>query len=111
MFRLSFSIVMVRNFGCEIKKFLKNMGESGRGRMNRNCIASSLFGETNTFMFSSIIHDILNLHQPLFDSFVSKLHHLNKVKHCKFVNSYQVTRTKISTVVKFYYWGCNLIGI
>ena len=76
--------------------------------MTSNCIVSSLFGETNTFIFSSIIHDILNLHQPLFDSFMSKLHHLSMVKHCKFVCYYQVRMMMISTVVKFYYRGLQL---
>ena len=107
MIRLSFSTIIVQNFGCEIQKFLKKKGESGSGRMISNCIASSLFGDTNTFMFSSIIHDILNLHQPLFDSFMSKLHHFSMVRHCNFVCYYQVTRTKMSTVVKFIYRGCN----
>ena len=63
------------------KNFLKEKGESGRGRMTSNCIAFSLFEETKTFMFSSIIHDILNFHEPLFDSFMSKLLPLNMVKH------------------------------
>ena len=93
------------------KSFLKNKRGSGRGRMASNCIASSLFGETKTFLFSFIIHDILNLYQPLFDSFMSKLFHLRIVKHCNFVNYYQVTRMKISTVLKFYYRGCNWMGI
>ena len=64
------------------KNFLKKKEESGRGRMTSNCTASSLFREIKTFMFSSIIHDNLNLHEPLFDSFMSKLLHLSMVKHC-----------------------------
>ena len=106
-FSLSFSTILVLNFGCEIRNFLKKNGESGRGRMTSNCNAFSLFGETKTFMYSSIKHDILNLHQPLFDFLKSKLHHLSMVKNFNFVCYYQVIRMKISTVVKFYYKGCN----
>ena len=54
-------------------------------------------------MFYSVIHDILNLHQPLFDHFLSKLFHLRMVKHYNFICYYKATRMKISTVVKFNY--------
>ena len=106
-FRLSFSTIMDPNFGGEIKKLSKKEGQSGRGRMKSNCIASNLIGGTKTFMFSSIIYDILNLHLPLFDYFLSQLLHLSMVKHCNFVCYYQVQRMKISTMVKFYYRGFN----
>ena len=103
--RLDYLLVLSWTFILDVKfkNFLEKKGEIGRGRMTSNCIASSLLGETKTFMLSPIINDILNIHHPLFDSFMSRLHHLRMVKHCKFVCYYQVTRIKISIMVKFYY--------
>ena len=44
-FRLSFCTIMDLNFGCEIQKLSKKEGGEWKTENDKNCIASSLFGE------------------------------------------------------------------